>query len=210
MGLIRKVETRLIASVQIINLIIKINIMNLSDKYMWKYRIESNRLKNYDYGSNGWYFITICTKNRENYFGNIENNKVVLSEFWKIAYVCWLRITDYFSFVILDDFIIMPDHIHWIILIDKDNLSSWDEINPIDIDKKKNLWWFAGKNNVMLNNWLWKIIRLYKWRCTYQINKLNKWFFWWQPNYYDKIIENENSLNKIRKYIFENPLKFGK
>ena len=90
-------------------------------KYNNKYRIETTRLKNWDYGWNGAYFITICTKNRIHYFGEIKNQKMQLSGIGKMAEKYWHEIPAHFPFVKLDAFIVMPNHIHGIIIIDKTN-----------------------------------------------------------------------------------------
>ncbi len=73
-----------------------------------KYRIESARLKGWDY-ANGAYFVTICTKNRKHYFGNIRDGKMLFSEIGKIANDCWSEILNHFSSVVLGEWIIMPD-----------------------------------------------------------------------------------------------------
>ena len=170
--------------------------MQPEDKYKQIYNPKSNRLQNYDYSSNWWYFITMCTKNRENYFGEIINWEMVLNEYWKIAKKYYLEIPKHFSFVILDEFIIMPNHIHWIIIIEKNGANN----NEL-------------KQNRFQNQWKWtisSIIGSFKSICTKTINKSqNKVFFAWQPNYYDRIIRNEDELQRIRKYILENPLKRG-
>ncbi len=84
-----------------------------------KYRVESSRLKNWDYSSNGCYYVTLCEKNRSCVFGNIIDGKMFLSETGKYAEHCWNEIPDHFPFVQLDEFVIMPNHIHGIIVIDK-------------------------------------------------------------------------------------------
>ena len=88
-------------------------------KYKNKYRIETTRLKNWNYGWNGAYFITICTQNRIHYFGEIENREMQLSKIGKMAEKYWYEIPKHFPFVKLDAFIVMPNHIHGIIIIDK-------------------------------------------------------------------------------------------
>jgi putative transposase len=87
-----------------------------------KYRIESTRYRGYDYSSPGKYFITICTKNKIPYFGNVENGKMILSELGIIAENFWREIPDHFPNIKLDEFIIMPDHIHGIIIIEAPKL----------------------------------------------------------------------------------------
>ena len=89
----------------------------MSEKFLDKYRVESIRLKNWDYSSPGYYFVTICTKDREFYFGNIKNNKMILSDMGKIAQQYWLQIPAHFPHIMLDEFIIMPNHLHGILKI---------------------------------------------------------------------------------------------
>ena len=103
----------------------------MADKYQNKYRIPSARLHSWDYSSNGAYFITICTAKREHYFGQIKNGKMNFSEQGKLANQYWLEIPDHFSFVFLDEFVVMPNHTHGIIIID----------NPVnnDIDYDSNV-----------------------------------------------------------------------
>ena len=91
----------------------------MADKYLDKYRIPSARLSTWNYSSNGAYFITICTANRRNYFGEIINAEMQLSKPGEMANQCWLAIPDHFPFVLLDAFVVMPNHMHGIIIIDK-------------------------------------------------------------------------------------------
>lgn len=84
---------------------------------------KSNRLKNFDYSSTGYYFVTICTKNKEEYFGDIVNNKINLNKYGQIAKQCWLNIPKHFPNVLFDEFLIMPNHIHGIIVIRNTNHS---------------------------------------------------------------------------------------
>ncbi len=86
-----------------------------------KYRIPTFRLQKWDYSRNGYYFVTICVKNLDSVFGRFEHGKMILSDIGKIAEQCWREIPVHFPFVILDEFIIMPNHVHGIILIDNDD-----------------------------------------------------------------------------------------
>lgn len=91
----------------------------MSERFKNKYRNETTRLKSWNYGWNGSYFITICTKDRERHFGEIEKDEMYLSEIGKIANRCWEDIPNHFPFVKLGEFIVMPNHVHGIIIIDK-------------------------------------------------------------------------------------------
>ena len=82
-----------------------------------KHHRRSIRLQGYDYSQRGAYFITLCTKNREHLFGEILNGEIQLNEFGKITQQCWLEIPNHFPHVQLDKYIIMPNHIHGIIVL---------------------------------------------------------------------------------------------
>ena len=86
-------------------------------KFKNKYRIPSNRLKNWDYGNNAAYFITICTQNREHYFGEIKNSKMQLNELGENATRFWVDIPKHFPFIELGNFVVMPNHTHGILII---------------------------------------------------------------------------------------------
>jgi len=89
------------------------------DKFNNKYRIPSARLQSWDYGSNGAYFITICTKHRQHLFGEIYNNEMQLNESGQLAEKYWLEIPTHFPFIELGNFVVMPNHTHGILIIDK-------------------------------------------------------------------------------------------
>jgi len=89
----------------------------VTDKFKNKYRIPSARLKNWDYRNDGAYFITICTKDRTPFFGNVVDGKMQLSEIGKLAHQYWKEIPEHCPFVKLDAFVIMPNHMHGILMI---------------------------------------------------------------------------------------------
>ena len=89
------------------------------DKFNNKYRIPSARLQSWDYGSNGAYFITICTKHRQHLFGEIYNNEMQLNDSGQLAEKYWLEIPTHFPFIELGNFVVMPNHTHGILIIDK-------------------------------------------------------------------------------------------
>lgn len=89
------------------------------EKFNNKYRIPSARARFWDYAWDASYFITICTQNRECWFGNVVNGKMNLSPFGHIANSCWYEIPNHFPFVELGTHIIMPNHVHGIVTINK-------------------------------------------------------------------------------------------
>jgi len=100
----------------------------MTNKFQNKFRIPSTRLQNWDYCWVGAYFITICTKNREHYFGEIENGKMQLSSVGVIANVMWHEIKNHSKTIDLDVFVVMPNHIHGILILYETNDNNIDDI----------------------------------------------------------------------------------
>ena len=178
----------------------------LEDKYQNKYRIPSNRLQGYDYGSNGCYFVTICTKNRVHYFGEIVNEEMQLSEIGQIAQSEWLNTAELRPDMnlLFDTFVVMPNHIHCIICIG-DNQYNMNDCNDCRdamhcvstlSPPYKNKFGLQSKN-------LASIIRGFKISVTMYARKHNIDFMW-QERFHDRIIRDNNELNNVRKYIFNN------
>ena len=186
--------------------------MNEEYKFNYKFKVETNRLKDFDYSENAGYFITICTKDRINYFWDIIDWKVILNEFWKIVFDDLNKLENHYNYVKIDEFIVMPNHIHFIVFINGNNKCR--DVSLIHLNKnKQNSHFNKNKQNYFSNiapkKWnLWNIIKLFKWYSKKKINKISQEYFGWQANYYDRIIRNEIELNKIRKYIKDNPLKW--
>ncbi|MCX6807641.1 MAG: hypothetical protein NTZ80_02465 [Patescibacteria group bacterium] len=87
-------------------------------KFKNKYRIPSSRLREWDYSRDGAYFVTICTKNRERFFGEILDGRLAATRQMEICLSCWNDLPNHYANCILDAFVIMPDHVHGIIFID--------------------------------------------------------------------------------------------
>lgn len=168
-----------------------------------KYRTNTMRLKSWDYTTPWWYFVTICTKNHKEFFGDIENNKMILNEYGKVAEECWRQIITHCKKVELDYFIIMPNHVHGIIIINESNLSR-DVACYVSTRKNNNFYSAISPQPNSLSS----IIRSYKSAVTKQFTKIGFKHFQWQPRFYDRIIRDENELFNIRKYIMQNPLKW--
>ncbi|MNQ53502.1 hypothetical protein D3C85_675430 [compost metagenome] len=188
-------------------------------KFQNKYRISSIRAQWWDYGWNGAYFITICTQDREHYFGEIQNDKMVLSEVGIIADILWHQIPIHHKNVELGDFVVMPNHIHGILIIDKklhdidvDNVETGHALSlpslplsPTDTFKKPGLQRFQniGKNTIS------SIVGSYKSAVTKHANRLG-YPHQWQKLFYDNIIRNNNDYQKISDYIVSNPENWAK
>lgn len=169
---------------------------------------KSLRLKRYDYASEGCYFITICTKNKQPFFGSIENGKVILNDIGQIAEKFWIEIPSHFKNVELDDFVIMPNHIHGILIIHNKMVGTLQsEIRTLQCNVPTDNKYFSEISPKAET--ISTIIRSYKSICTKTINKeQTEIFFAWHTRFHDHIVRNEKALNAIRKYIFENPIKW--
>ncbi len=141
------------------------------------------------------YFITICTNKMINHFGKIFNDKVVLNKIGKYTEQCWIDIPNHFKIVELDEYVIMPNHIHGIIVINKDN-----NVETQNFASLPNKFGPQSKN-------LGSIIRGFKIGVTKYANK-NNIPFKWQARYHDRIIRDEKELYNVKRYIIENPLKW--
>lgn len=191
-----------------------------------KYRIESTRLKNYDYSSDGAYFITICTKNRQHFFGEIIDNRLTDKKQAGIIQQCWFDLPNHYPNCILDKFIVMPNHVHGLIFIDNrmngvkrdDIKNKFDVINtPVETGLKpvSTINGNTIKNNQCNNQYpkrysLSEIIRGFKTFTAREINKMQNTPGQplWQPRFYDHVVRNECTLNRIRRYIVNNPIKW--
>jgi REP element-mobilizing transposase RayT len=176
-----------------------------------KHHRRSIRLPGYDYASEGWYFITICVQNKKCKLGEIEKNNMILNQIGRIIDYHWKRLPIHFNNIELDQYQIMPNHFHGIIYIGVGAKHSEEK----DAIKCKRVYVNAsplqmpcGTNSGSLG----AIIQNFKSVTSRKINKINKspGSHFWQRNYYGHIIRNEKDLNRIRKYILENPLKWDK
>lgn len=161
-------------------------------KYKDKYRIESTRLPTWDYRNAGYYFITILTKNRKHYFGKVVDGKLIHSKIANIVIEEWLNTALLRSNVELDEWVLMPNHFHGIMI-----KNSQENLNSNDDNK-----------SILKSNSLGSIIGQFKSISTKRIRKSGLIEFSWQPGFYEHIIRNEQALENIRKYISLNPLKW--
>jgi len=165
------------------------------------YRIESARLKAWNYSSSGWYFVTICTHKHELRFGEIISGEMKLSEIGEIAQDELLKTAIIRQNIELDEWVIMPNHVHAIIIIND------KQTDGVETPR----WGVLGRKettqrvvSTLSGNSLGSIIGQFKSKTTKRIRLIGNNIFQWQPRFYDHIIRNERELSIIRKYIKTN------
>ena len=174
----------------------KSNIQTMTtNKYKNKYRIASARASWWDYGWNGAYFITICTRNREHFFGAIKNGQMELSHLGVIADTLWHEIPNRSKFVQLGDFVVMPDHIHGILILDQNAVPVQQQPPP---EKNEHMSLISPKSGSVS-----AILRSYKSAVTRHANRLGL-KNGWQPRFHDHIIRNDAEYQRISDYITHN------
>ena len=177
------------------------------DKFKNKYRIPTTRLKSWDYGNNGAYFITINTANRKHFFGAIQNKKMQLNKIGLLAEKYWAEIPNHFPFVALKNFVVMPNHVHGILVVETRFIAPPQAPQAPPSPSSPPSGGITGKSNPMLHENISRIIRWYKGRCTYEIRKTLSGFSW-QTRFHDHIIRNNRALKNIQNYITDNPSKW--
>ena len=189
-----------------------------------KFRVESTRLKGWDYASAGGYFVTICTRGRERFFGEVANRRMGLSAVGAAA-MFWGDISRHFPHVTVDAFVVMPDHVHGIIIINSpktpvpvietrhvaslpaDVTPPPADIAPLPADVAPPPSQPAAFGPLQPGS-LSKIIQAFKASVTRWCRENGHPEFAWQPRFYDCIIRDEAALARIRRYILDNPAKW--
>ncbi len=161
--------------------------MNANDKFKGKYRVPSARWANWNYGNNAAYFITVCTHERIPFFGEITDYQNNLTIIGQAVSDCWYSIPEHFPFVLLDEFVIMPNHIHGILIINKST--------PYEVSGNR----FGSQSQNLAS-----IVRGFKIGVTKFAHQHNLGFGW-QPRYHDRIIRTTEEHDRIRQYIHDNP-----
>lgn len=202
----------------------------MTDKFQNKYRISSARAPFWDYGCTAAYFVTICTQDRKCYFGDVVDGKMNLSGIGIIADVLWHEIKNHTQNVELGQFVVMPNHIHGILIINNDNddrathddgithsvvetthalslphtlsLPPPQQQSPPQQTIGQKRFQHQGKNTLS------SIIGSYKSAVTKHAHRLG-FDFAWQSRFHDHIIRDEQSFQTIANYIANNPLKWG-
>lgn len=151
---------------------------------------KPNRLKNFDYSSVNYYFVTLCAKNKKHYFGKIENGQPILNKIGKLLNETWLNLGSIFSGITLDSSVVVPNHFHGIIIFEKEPAYR-NAGKPATLGKIMGA--LKSKTNVLARKNIFP-----------QLEKLELW----QKTFYDRVIRNGTELLKIREYIENNPLKW--
>jgi putative transposase len=178
------------------------------EKHHWR----SIRLKGYDYAQEAVYFVTVCTQNRACLFGAVADGEMQLNNAGKIAKTAWDDMPARIPSVRLDAFIVMPNHVHGIIMVGAQFIAPQKTpptivgaqfIAPSD--------GFGVTNQGAINHapTLGEIVRAYKAASTRLIRQAGTADFAWQRNYYEYIVRNEESLGRIRQYILDNPARWA-
>lgn len=200
----------------------------MNEKFQNKYRLSSARLQNWDYGWNAAYFVTICTQNRAHYFGdivvdtpNFGASTLQLSEIGTMAEKYWLEIPEHFPFVQLGAFVVMPNHVHGIIVIDKmDDGKKIGKTNQKNVKTRQCLVSINDPNDPTMTigqkrfqnqgkNTLSSIVGSYKSVVTKNARCLQIDFAW-QSRFHDHIIRDSGSFARIQQYIINNPRNWNK
>jgi len=190
-----------------------------NNKFQGKYRIDSIRLNDFDYSKNGAYFVTICTRNNEYIWGNVNDQLMNMTRQGEIVKECWLALPLHYCNCTLDEFIVMPNHVHGVVIINndiietsfkQDNIVAETGLKPDTVVVETGLKPVSTVGRVAKPYSLSEIIRGFK---TFSARKVNEYQNtrgkpFWQERFYDRIVRNEEELNRIRRYIVENPLKW--
>ena len=188
-----------------------------------KYRIPSTRLRGWDYASAGLYFVTICVKNRVPYLADIVEGTVRLSPIGEIVAEEWQKTAQIRTNVIVDAWVVMPDHLHGIIGITgtaHDDADTHDDVNVsrdvvetprrvvVETPRRGVSTTTTAASAAWKSGSLGAIIGQFKSVCTKRIWAAGYRDFAWQERFYDHIIRNERDADRIRAYIANNPARW--
>ncbi|MEA2063891.1 MAG: transposase [Gemmatimonadota bacterium] len=158
----------------------------------------SPRLQDYDYTTPGVYFITVCTYKHQCVFGKVLDGQVRLNKIGNVVMEHWREIPEHFQNVELDEFIIMPNHLHGLLLFIE---NSKDTACRVPTPEQ-----FGRPAPGSLST----VIRSFKSAATKNVNQLRSTpkVRLWQPRFYEHVIRDNDNINRIREYIVNNPLRW--
>ncbi len=169
---------------------------------------RSIRLRGYDYSQAGAYFVTICTNNRECLFGEVVDGAIRLNEAGRMVESVWNGMPTFYPGVITDAFVVMPNHIHGIVVLVGAAPRGRPDFGP-PADR-------GQPQGVAPTLSIPDVVHRFKTMTTKRYTDGVKRSGWppfpgrlWQRNYYEHIVRNEESLNRIRRYIADNPARWS-
>lgn len=166
---------------------------------------RSIRLQGFDYSRPGCYFVTLNVKGDGCSLCNIANGHSCLNRCGKIVEDCWNNLPVLFANVQLDEFVVMPNHVHGILMFAEESLSARrDLINQITTNTEDTNWILMKNPKVTLGH----VVRAFKARATRLIHQAGYGGFQWQSSYYEHVIRSQKRLNTIRSYIRANPARW--
>ncbi len=169
-----------------------------------KFYRHSIRLPDYDYSQPGFYYVTICARDKKLMFGEIANGEIYLNEAGSIVQAVWSSMPERFPHVKLDAYMIMPNHMHGIIELlesDVDRANNASRAAQSIVSERNVINPLSARKRAALG----EIIRAFKGATTNCIRTKVRPDFAWQEDYYEHIVRNDKDLERIRKYIFDNP-----
>lgn len=183
---------------------------------------RSIRLPGYDYSQAGAYFVTICTQHRLCLFGEIVDRRMILNVAGQMVETVWQQLPHRFPQFVMDAFVVMPNHVHGIIVItDSDNPNripsdrAIPEPSPVEVCPLVRIP-TRGTSTDAYAQTLGEIVGAFKSITTHQYTigvKQHNWLPFpgklWLRNYYERIIRDEDGLNAVRQYIAQNPLRWA-
>jgi len=173
---------------------------------------KNNRWWKWNYSYDGFYFITICTKDRYPYFGKIETENIILNDVGNIVNDEILKMEEKHNEIKIHEYCIMPNHLHLLIQINKNNV--FNDINIVNNAVGARCIWHLRQNddvkNKRNNELLSLFVGLTKAAISRNINTIKPFYFKWQRSFHDHIIRNENEYLKIKYYIKNNPKMWGR
>jgi putative transposase len=161
---------------------------------------RSIRLNGYDYSQPGGYFVTICIHHHQCLLGNVMDGEIRLNEFGGAANTSWDWLSKQYSYVDLDEWIVMPNHLHGIIILGDTN----------DLITLRRGGSRTAPTCNCIRKPLGRLVGAFKTVSTKRINQIRgtPGARVWQRNFYDRIIRNQGELDQLRRYILDNPLKW--
>ena len=200
-------------------------------KFKNRYRIESNRLQYWDYSASGRYFITICVENNECILGVIKNGEMIVSEYGEIVRKEILKMNEYHIRALVDEWVVMPNHIHLLIVLkddeecDRNGEHHVEKIHEFSLQQQpsptEHQWWYNINYKPSIDEIkqyrkyrrrmiIPKMIGKLQMQTSKQMNIIRNTpgMKNWQSNYHDHIIRNDESYQHIKNYIINNPVNW--